>query len=173
MRVIRKRKWLFGIISDRGNISCVVGFSGITTLISLFLPHCTLKGRGRPIAMASHDALTTNMLENELTDDPFHATTAGDLNFYLQTLLDRKEKQLQQAGNLGQRVLAQQMELEERIRQIQESVIDKPEEEQVDQAARVKYQELSETILAWDAENAQLSASFGASSKVGPHLLGC
>jgi hypothetical protein len=94
-------------------------------------------------------------------------TTAGDMNFYLQSLLDRKEKQLQQAGNLGQRVLAQQMELEERIRQLQEHVGDKADEDEVDNPeAKARYQELSETILTWDAENAQLSAAFGASSKV-------
>jgi len=99
--------------------------------------------------------------------DPFVATTAGDMNFYLQNLLDRKEKQLQQAGNLGQRVLAQQMELEERIRQLQELVGDKTDEEEVeDPQAREKYSELSEMIVTWDAENAQLSSAFGASSKV-------
>lgn len=104
--------------------------------------------------------------------DPFVATTAGDMNFYLQNLLDKKEKQLQQAGNLGQRVLAQQMELEERIRQLQELVGDKTDEEEVeDPQAREKYCELSEIIVSWDAENAQLSSAFGASSKVCPSRL--
>jgi len=104
--------------------------------------------------------------------DPFVATTAGDMNFYLQNLLDRKEKQLQQAGNLGQRVLAQQMELEERIRQLQELVGDKTDEEEVeDPQAREKYRELSEIIVSWDAENVQLSSAFGASSKVRPSRL--
>src|SRR5882762_6734726 len=51
-----------------------------------------------------------------------HSSSAGDMKFHLQNLLDSKEKQLQQAGTLGQRVLAQQMELEERIRQIQEVI---------------------------------------------------
>lgn len=114
---------------------------------------------------------TAAMLDDELTDDPFAATTAGDMNFYLQNLLDRKEKQLQQAGNLGQRVLAQQMELEERIRQIQESVVDRPEDEEVDTQTRAKYRELSETILSWDSENAQLSSAFGTSSKVKHYIL--
>jgi hypothetical protein len=121
--------------------------------------------------MATHDVRNpANMLTGEHPDDPFHATTAADLNFYLQGLLDKKEKQLQQAGNLGQRVLAQQMELEERIRQIQESVMDKPDDEEIDHAARSKYQELSEAILGWDTENAQLSSAFGSSSKVRPSL---
>ncbi len=114
-----------------------------------------------------HPSTSSTMLDDELLlPDTSEATTAGDINFYLQTLLDKKEKQLQQAGNLGQRVLAQQMELEERIRQIQESVLDRPEDEQVDSQTRVKYRELSETILGWDTENAQLSSAFGSSSKV-------
>ncbi|KAK7027275.1 hypothetical protein VNI00_015364 [Paramarasmius palmivorus] len=48
----------------------------------------------------------------------------SDVKSHLQTLLDVKEKQLQQAGTFGQRVLAQQMELEERIRHLQEDLGD-------------------------------------------------
>lgn len=71
----------------------------------------------------------------------------------LQSLLDDKEKQLQQAATLGQRVLAQQMELEERIRQLEEL----DEDDDGD-----KYRELAETISTWDTENAQLSSGFGS-----------
>ena len=97
-------------------------------------------------------------------DDPF--STAGDMKYHLQNLLDSKEKQLQQAGSLGQRVLAQQMELEERIRQLQVLEADKGEEDEIDLGARERYRELAETILAWDSENAQLSSVFGGSSRV-------
>ena len=97
-------------------------------------------------------------------DDPF--STAGDMKYHLQNLLDSKEKQLQQAGSLGQRVLAQQMELEERIRQLQVLEADKGEDDEIDLGARERYRELAETILAWDSENAQLSSAFGGSSKV-------
>lgn len=90
-------------------------------------------------------------------------SSAGDLKFQLQNLLDSKEKQLQQAGTLGQRVLAQQMELEERIRQLQELEADKGEDDEIDFEARERYQELAETIMAWDSENAQLSSAFGGS----------
>ncbi|KAF8155589.1 hypothetical protein B0H34DRAFT_783418 [Crassisporium funariophilum] len=96
-------------------------------------------------------------------NNPF--STAGDMKFHLQNLLDSKEKQLQQAGSLGQRVLAQQMELEERIRQLQELEADKGEEDEIDHEARERYHELAETIVAWDSENAQLSSAFGGSSK--------
>ena len=97
-------------------------------------------------------------------DDPF--STAGDMKYHLQNLLDSKEKQLQQAGSLGQRVLAQQMELEERIRQLQVLEADKGEDDEIDLGARERYRELAETILAWDTENAQLSSAFGGGSKV-------
>ncbi|KAF9558067.1 hypothetical protein CPC08DRAFT_667924 [Agrocybe pediades] len=97
------------------------------------------------------------------SNDPF--STAGDMKFHLQTLLDNKEKQLQQAGNLGQRVLAQQMELEERIRQLEELEADKGENDHIEDEALERYRELSETILAWDAENAQLSSAFGNSKR--------
>lgn len=97
-------------------------------------------------------------------DDPF--STAGDMKYRLQNLLDSKERQLQQAGSLGQRVLAQQMELEERIRQLQLLEADKGEDDEIDLAARERYQELAETIVAWDSENAQLSSAFGGISNV-------
>lgn len=97
-------------------------------------------------------------------NNPF--STAGDMKFHLQNLLDSKERQLQQAGSLGQRVLAQQMELEERIRQLQELESDKGEEDEIDHEARERYHDLADTIIAWDSENAQLSSVFGSSSKV-------
>ncbi|KAF8815724.1 hypothetical protein BYT27DRAFT_7079180 [Phlegmacium glaucopus] len=100
-------------------------------------------------------------------DDPF--STAGDMKYHLQNLLDSKEKQLQQAGSLGQRVLAQQMELEERIRQLQVLESDKGEDDEIDLEARERYRELAETILSWDSENAQLSSAFGGSSKRFPN----
>ncbi|THV04187.1 hypothetical protein K435DRAFT_774540 [Dendrothele bispora CBS 962.96] len=93
-----------------------------------------------------------------------HLSTAADMKGHLHSLLDAKEKQLQQAGTLGQRVLAQQMELEERIRQLQELEQDRPDDEQLDDDARERYKELADTLIAWDAENAQLSSAFGKSS---------
>jgi len=68
-----------------------------------------------------------------------HSSSAGDMRFHLQNLLDSKEKQLQQAGTLGQRVLAQQMELEERIRQLQEADADKGEDDELDAEATGRY----------------------------------
>ncbi|KIY48797.1 hypothetical protein FISHEDRAFT_73308 [Fistulina hepatica ATCC 64428] len=88
----------------------------------------------------------------------FSDYSGSDIKFRLQTLLDNKEKQLQYAGSLGQRVLAQQAELESRIRQLQDHEdqhgdVDDPDVQQ-------RYQELAETIQAWDDENSQLSSIF-------------
>lgn len=83
-----------------------------------------------------------------------------DIKFHLQSLLDSKEKQLQQAGTLGQRVLAQQMELEERIRQLQEETAD-GDEGALGEEAKERYRELAETIEGWNKENATLSSAFG------------
>ncbi|KIK26002.1 hypothetical protein PISMIDRAFT_95742 [Pisolithus microcarpus 441] len=93
---------------------------------------------------------------------PFTFSSAGERKFHLQLLLDTKEKQLQQAGALGQRVLAQQIELEEKIRQIQEFDAERGDDEELDTEARERYRELAETIKAWDTENARLSSAFGA-----------
>ncbi|KAF9051377.1 hypothetical protein BJ165DRAFT_881386 [Panaeolus papilionaceus] len=112
--------------------------------------------------MASSGASAMPSMPDFSLNDPF--STAGDMKFQLQNLLDSKEKQLQQAGSLGQRVLAQQLELEERIRQLQELEAHKGEDDEIDHEAMQRYRELSETILAWDSENAQLSAVFGGSS---------
>ena len=85
----------------------------------------------------------------------------SERKFHLQLLLDNKEKQLQQAGALGQRVLAQQIELEEKIRHLQDFDVERGDDEDLDTDARERYRELADTIKAWDLENAQLSSAFG------------
>ncbi|KAJ7821020.1 coiled-coil protein [Mycena olivaceomarginata] len=104
-------------------------------------------------------ASSSDGLDSMITT-PF--SSAGDMRYHLQSLLDAKERQLQQAGALGQRVLAQQMELEERIRQLQEIDADSPDDDPVDEDARERYRELAETLMAWNSENADLSSGFGA-----------
>lgn len=84
-------------------------------------------------------------------------SSSGDMRELLQNLLDSKEKQLQQAGTLGQQLLTQRMELEERIRQLQDLDLDGEDADDI----RDKYRELADTIKAWDAENEQLSSAFG------------
>ncbi|KAH7913300.1 hypothetical protein BJ138DRAFT_1124484 [Hygrophoropsis aurantiaca] len=89
-------------------------------------------------------------------------SSTSERKFQLQLLLDEKEKQLQQAGTLGQRVLAQQIELEERVRQLQDLDAERGDDEDFDSEARERYRELAETIKTWNSENAQLSSAFGS-----------
>ncbi|KAF8137557.1 coiled-coil protein [Boletus edulis] len=95
----------------------------------------------------------------DLSLNPFASTS--ERKFHLQLLLDHKEKQLQQAGALGQRVLAQQIELEEKIRHLQDFDVERGDDEDLDTDARERYRELADTVKAWDVENAQLSSAFG------------
>ncbi|THU91125.1 hypothetical protein K435DRAFT_780898 [Dendrothele bispora CBS 962.96] len=71
-----------------------------------------------------------------------------------------KRKAASTNWTLGQRALAQQMELEEQICQLQELEQDRPSDEQLDDDARERYKESADTLIAWDAENAQLSAGW-------------
>lgn len=90
-----------------------------------------------------------------------------DLRLQLQTLLDDKEKQLQLAGTLGQKFLAQQMELEERINQlneIEESGTTIDEEGNVEM--RQKLEELAQTIQHWESENEQALTVLTSGTKV-------
>jgi hypothetical protein len=102
-------------------------------------------------------------------DDAF--VTAGNMRQHLQFLLDSKEKQLQLAGALGQRVLAQQMELEERIRQFQELGARKGEDTDLSAEMSLKYRELSNTLKSWEEENMQLSSAFGGNVRQSPSFI--
>ncbi|THU81424.1 hypothetical protein K435DRAFT_873353 [Dendrothele bispora CBS 962.96] len=67
-----------------------------------------------------------------------------------------KRKAASTNWTLGQRALAQQMELEEQICQLQELEQDRPDDEQLGADPRERYKELADTLIAWDA---QLSAN--------------
>lgn len=112
-------------------------------------------------------------LPDEIADSG-HPALTDDMKLYLQTLLASKEKQLQQAGALGQRVLAQQMELEERISKLQEIEADKLGDEAMNNETRQRFRELADTVSSWNSENAQLSSAFDDSKvcaiSVGVHL---
>ena len=95
---------------------------------------------------------------------------AGQMRHKLQALLDEKERQLQQVEALSQRVLAQQMELEERINQIAEldetgSASNTDEESEM----RVQLDDLAQTMHGWATENETLWN--GAAAKVCRSLL--
>jgi hypothetical protein len=94
-----------------------------------------------------------------------HVSSTGDLRAQLQALLDEKEKQLQHAGTLGQRVLEQQMELEERISQLRDLDADRDDDDEIDVETRERYRELAQTVQNWDSDNARLTEALA--TKVG------
>lgn len=88
-----------------------------------------------------------------------NASGPGTLRIQLQALLDDKERQLKLAGTLGQRVLAQQVELEERISQLNDLEAVKPnasDEEAVELDIREKLRELRDTMNVWETENQEI-----------------
>ncbi|KDQ07329.1 hypothetical protein BOTBODRAFT_610501 [Botryobasidium botryosum FD-172 SS1] len=84
----------------------------------------------------------------------------GDMRLQLQALLDEKVEQLKLTGTLGQRILAQQMELDERITQIHQ--LDQanngyfPDGDDASNELREKLEELSQKLQQWNVENEQL-----------------
>ena len=97
-----------------------------------------------------------NYIPSTLSNNLSNGTSSGDVRFLLQSLLDDKEKQLQQAGTLGQQLLAQRMELDDTVKMLQE-MLDAGDGDEV----REKLGELDEIIKRWDAENEQLSIPLG------------
>ncbi|EJD41972.1 hypothetical protein AURDEDRAFT_115234 [Auricularia subglabra TFB-10046 SS5] len=99
-----------------------------------------------------------------------HGAETSDMRTMLQALLDDNEKQLSLASTLGQKFLAQRMELEERINQIIDhdgAAASDDDDDEHQNAAREKLQGLAEAVQGWQQENEQLVAGFG-SSKLAP-----
>jgi hypothetical protein len=86
-----------------------------------------------------------------------------DVRARLQTLLDQKEQELQSAGSLGQRILVQQMELEERINQISELESSRTglKDDEIESEMRAKLSDLADTMHSWQHENQQHRSGFG------------
>ncbi|KIY65620.1 hypothetical protein CYLTODRAFT_379149 [Cylindrobasidium torrendii FP15055 ss-10] len=89
-------------------------------------------------------------------------SSPSELLSHLEGLLDAKEAQLQHAATFGQRVLAQRMELDERVRQLREEHADELDDERdlLDEDLAEKYKELADTLMLWDKENAEMSREF-------------
>ncbi|KAF8492517.1 hypothetical protein JB92DRAFT_3002848 [Gautieria morchelliformis] len=88
----------------------------------------------------------------------------GDLRIQLQALLDDKEKQLSLVGTLGQRFLAQQMELEERISQLNDLEAAKTsatDDQALETEIRDKLGELKHTMNSWESENQDMFGVLG------------
>lgn len=82
------------------------------------------------------------------------------LRHHLATLLEQKSSQLQMLGTMGQEILKQQQELEERIRGFEE------DEEEVGDETRERLRELEGAMSAWESQNEGMMRELGG--KVGP-----
>ncbi|KZT01198.1 uncharacterized protein LAESUDRAFT_731408 [Laetiporus sulphureus 93-53] len=96
----------------------------------------------------------------------FYASTnnTAGLRLRLQNLIDSKEQQIQQAGELGQQLVTQRVELEERMRQLdQEDYWDSGSDDDDDAEGGVRGRnlDLEDTLSAWDVENERLATGFG------------
>ena len=110
-----------------------------------------------PTFSDGQDALSSIMSDFFSTGVP----SIGDMRGHLQLLLDNKEKQLQQVGTLGQRILSQQVQLDERVRQLHELEAELGDNQDLDSEIRERYRELMEMVKGWDTDNTQLTQSFG------------
>ena len=89
-------------------------------------------------------------------------SSTGSMRAHLQSLMRAKEMQIQHAGTLGQRVLAQQLELDNLIRELQDVDADRDSREEPSAEMRLRYRDLTKTLDAWDDENAKLTNAFGS-----------
>lgn len=92
--------------------------------------------------------------------------SAGQLRDALQGFIDAKERQLQQTGQLGQRVLEQQVELEARIEQLREVAAEAGDDEDVDPETETMFTELADAMHGWDTDNVKLSDAFSNKVRV-------
>ena len=110
-----------------------------------------------PTFSDGQDALSPTMSDFLLPGVP----PIGDMRAHLQSLLDNKEKQLQQVGTLGQCILSQQAQLDVRVTQLHKLETELGNNQDLDSEIRERYRELTEMVKAWDADNIQLTQSFG------------
>lgn len=97
-------------------------------------------------------------------------SSIGGMKSHLQFLLDNKEKQLQQVGTLGQRILSQQVLLDERVRELHKLEADLGDNQDLDSEIRERYRKLTEMVEVWDADNARLTQLFTPKVRLFSHL---
>ncbi|KAF8328184.1 uncharacterized protein EI90DRAFT_3065826 [Cantharellus anzutake] len=78
----------------------------------------------------------------------------------LQALIDDKKRQLTLVGTLGQRFLSQEVELEERIQQMDEAEIEASQSGDLEASAHIrdKLEDLARTMQTWETENQEMWA---------------
>lgn len=99
-------------------------------------------------------------LERTPSPDPESARQGDNghaLRRHLQSLLEQKSGQLQVLGTMGQEILKQQQELEERIRDFEEG----EELDSLDRDSKGRLKELDEAMRAWEAQNDEMMRELG------------
>lgn len=84
--------------------------------------------------------------------------TADALRSHLSSLLEQKSSQLQMLGTMGQEILRQQQELEERIRDFEGEGI---EGDAIAEETKEKLRELDEAMKAWENQNEDMMRELG------------
>ena len=98
---------------------------------------------------------------NGLRDSVSSVVTTGDMRQHLQNLLDTKDRQVQQVATLGERVLQQRMELEEKIYQLRDLDVDRGDSDDINGETRLRYHDLANMLKSWEEENVQLAGTLG------------
>ena len=80
------------------------------------------------------------------------------LRQHLSSLLEQKTSQLQMLGTMGQEILKQQQELEERIKGFDE---DDDVDEDVGEATKFKLRELDDAMKQWETQNEDMMRELG------------
>lgn len=87
--------------------------------------------------------------------------TSNDLRQHLSSLLEQKTAQLQMLGQMGQAMVKQQSELEERMRDF-DDVDSDAEGQEVDEGLRKRLGELEKDVEQWERANDGMLRELGA-----------
>lgn len=85
--------------------------------------------------------------------------TGSALRQHLSSLLEQKSSQLQMLGTMGQEILKQQQELEERIQGFEEE--EEEGEEEVGETTKSKLKELDDAMRSWESQNEGMMRELG------------
>ncbi|WWD10289.1 hypothetical protein V865_008424 [Kwoniella europaea PYCC6329] len=88
--------------------------------------------------------------------------TGQALRQHLQSLLEQKSTQLQTLGTMGQEILKQQQDLEERIREFEDA--DESDEEEIREDTRERLRELDQAMRMWENQNEHMMRGLGGKS---------
>jgi hypothetical protein len=87
------------------------------------------------------------------------------LREHLQSLLEHKSSQLQMLGTMGQEILKQQTELEERIRGFD------VDDDEVGESTKRKLSELDEAMRTWESQNEGMVRELGGKVRTNQAML--